>query len=359
MGGDEFIVATTEAQHTEHIATLTERLAASLELPLLYEGEILKTSASMGIAVYPDHGTDTEQLLKNADIALYEAKAAGRGGHRFFADAMSVELRERIFLEQELARTVGTDRLFVEYQPLVDLASGRVTGLEALLRWRHPDRGLVGPSVFIPIAEQCGLIETIGAEVLRMVCRDLRDWQRAGVSPLPVAVNVSPLQFESGALVETLLTTAREHQVPPSLLQIEITETALMKDTGNVTAALQKLRELGVRVVIDDFGIGFSSLNQLKNLAIDGLKIDHRFVRDMIEDERDAAIVSAIVAIGKSLRIDVLAEGVESSKHAERLLSLGCDRGQGYFLHVPVQAAQCGLLFTRAANGPAVLGLSA
>jgi diguanylate cyclase (GGDEF)-like protein len=355
MGGDEFIVATTDAHNPADIVALAERLATSLELPLLYDGEVLKTSGCMGIAVCPEHGTDTEQLLKNADIALYQAKAAGRSSHRFFADEMSVALRERIFLEQELARAVGTDQLYVEYQPLFDLSSGRLTGLEALLRWRHPDRGLVPPKIFISIAEHCGLIETIGPEVLRMVCGNLRDWQRAGVPVLPVAINVSPIQFERGVLVESMLTTAREHQISPSLLQIEITETALMKDSGQVAATLQRLRELGVKILIDDFGIGFSSLNHLKNLAIDGLKIDHSFVRDMIDDERDAAIVSAIIGIGKSLSIDVLAEGVDSPRHVELLLSLGCDRGQGFFLHEPVQAAQCALLLTRETQGRSLL----
>ena len=355
MGGDEFIVATTDAQRTVQIVTLVERIAASLELPLLYEGEVLKISGSMGIAVYPEHGADTEQLLKNADIALYQAKATGWGNHRFFADAMSVELRERIFLEQELARAVGTAQLYVEYQPLFDLMSGRLTGLEALLRWQHPDRGLVPPKIFIPIAEHCGLIEAIGEDVLRIVCRDLRDWQRDGVLVLPVAINVSPIQLERGSVVESLLVSAREHQISPTLLQIEITETALMKDAGRVAATLQRLRELGVKVLIDDFGIGFSSLNHLKNLAIDGLKIDQSFVRDMIDDERDAAIVSAIIGIAKSLNISVLAEGVDSPGHVQRLLSLGCDRGQGFFLHEPVQASQCALLLTRENRGQSLL----
>ncbi len=347
MGGDEFIVATTEAQSTVQIVTMVERIAASLELPLLYDGEVLKTSGSMGIAVYPEHGADLEQLLKNADIALYQAKATGRGNHRFFANSMSVELRERIFLEQELARAVGTAQLYLEYQPLFDLTSGRLTGLEALLRWHHPERGLVSPKVFISIAEHCGLIEAIGEDVLRMVCRDLQDWQRAGVLLVPVAVNVSPIQLERGSVVESLLVNAREHQVSPSLLQIEITETALMKDTGRVAATLHRLRELGVKILIDDFGIGFSSLNHLKNLAIDGLKIDQSFVSDMIDDERDAAIVSAIIGIAKSLNISVLAEGVDSPGHVERLLGLGCDSGQGFFLHQPVPAQECARLLMR------------
>ncbi|MEO8466219.1 MAG: EAL domain-containing protein [Gammaproteobacteria bacterium] len=347
MGGDEFVIATTDAKRTVQIVTLIDLVSASLKLPVLYEGEVLTTSGSMGIAVYPEHGADAEQLLKNADIALYQAKAAGRGKHRFFADEMSVEFRERMFLEQELARAVGTAQLFVEYQPLFDLSSGRPTGLEALLRWRHPQRGLVPPKDFIAIAEHCGLIEAIGAHVLRIVCADLRDWQRAGVPMLPVAINVSPIQLERGSLVESLLLTTREHQVSPTLLQIEITETALMKDTGQVAATLQTLREQGVKIMIDDFGIGFSSLNHLKNLAIDGLKIDQSFVADMIDDERDAAIVSAIIGIGKSLNMDVLAEGVHSPRHVQRLLLLGCTRGQGFFLHEPVQAAQCALFLAR------------
>jgi diguanylate cyclase (GGDEF)-like protein len=355
MGGDEFVIATTDAQRTAQIVALAELVAASLKSPWVYEGDALTTSGSMGIAVYPEHGIDAEQLLKNADIALYQAKAAGRGKHRFFADAMSVEFRERIFLEQELARAVDTAQLYVEYQPLFDLSSGRLTGFEALLRWRHPQRGLVPPKDFIAIAEHCGLIEAIGAHVLQIVCADLRDWQRAGVPLVPVAINVSPIQLERGSLVESLLMTTREHHVSPTLLQIEITETALMKDTGQVAATLQTLRDQGVKILIDDFGIGFSSLNHLKNLAIDGLKIDQSFVADMIDDERDAAIVSAIIGIGKSLRIDVLAEGVHSPRHVQMLMLLGCAKGQGFFLHEPVRAALCAELLARDGGGLALL----
>jgi diguanylate cyclase (GGDEF)-like protein len=355
MGGDEFVIVTVDSQQTEHIDQLALRLAASIELPLLHDGEVLETSASMGVAVYPDHGTDAEQLLKNADLALYQAKAAGRGNHKLFAPEMSVAFRERIFLEQALVRAIGTDQLYLEYQPLIDLASGRLTGLEALLRWQHPERGLVSPLTFIPIAEHCGLIDTIGTEVLRMVCRQLREWQRSGVPPLPVAINVSPTQFERGTLVDLLLEATSEHQIPPTLLQIEITETALMKGTGHEESTLQRLRQLGVKVLIDDFGIGFSSLNHLKNLAIDGLKIDRSFVRDMIDDERDAAIVAAIVGIAKNLNIDVLAEGVESSRHVEHLIGLGCRGGQGHFLHEPIIADRCSALLLHAATSGAVI----
>jgi predicted signal transduction protein with EAL and GGDEF domain len=360
MGGDEFVVVTSHAQDTQQIEQLAQRLAASIELPLLHEGEVLETSASMGIAVYPDHGTDAEQLLKNADIALYQAKAAGRGNHQFFAPEMSVAFHERIFLEHALSRAIGTDQLYVEYQPLIELTSGHLTGLEALLRWQHPERGLVSPLIFIPIAEHCGLIETVGAEVLKLVCRQLRDWQRASVPVVPVAINVSPTQFERGTLVDMLLATTSEYQVAPNLLQVEITETALMKGTGQAEVTLQRLRQLGVKVLIDDFGIGFSSLNHLKNLAIDGLKVDRSFVQDMIEDERDAAIVAAIIDIAKNLNIDVVAEGVESLRHVEHLLGLGCRGGQGHFLHEPVIAEHCSALLHRAASdGSVVLRRSA
>lgn len=354
MGGDEFVVVASHAQDLQQIEQLAQRLAASISQPLTHEGDILAASATMGIAVYPDHGTDADQLLKNADIALYQAKAAGRGGYRLFASEMSVAFHERIFLERALTRAIGTEQLFLEYQPLIDLTTGRLTGLEALLRWRHPERGLVSPLVFIPIAEHCGLIDTIGAEVLKLVCQQLRDWQSAGLQVVPVAVNVSPTQFEGDSLVDLVLVTTDEYQVSPSLLQIEITETALMKGTGQVEATLRRLRELGVKVLIDDFGIGFSSLNHLKNLAIDGLKVDRSFVQDMIDDERDAAIVAAIVDIAKNLELDVLAEGVESSRHIEHLLDLGCRGGQGHFLHEPIIAEQCSALLQLAANDASV-----
>jgi diguanylate cyclase (GGDEF)-like protein len=357
MGGDEFVVVALDAQQHSQVATLARRLAASFEQPLMYEGEALESTASMGIAVYPEHGTDADQLLKNADIALYQAKAAGRNNFQFFAAEMSIAFGERIFFEQALAKALGTEQLYLEYQPLVDLRSGTMTGLEALLRWNHPERGLVPPLTFIPIAEHCGLIDAVGTEVLQMLCRQLRDWQQAAIPLLPVAINVSPRQFERGSLHELMLTAARDYQISPDLLQVEITETALMKGTGQEGVTLKKLRALGVKVLIDDFGIGFSSLNQLKNLAIDGLKIDRSFVCDMMDDERDAAIVAAVIGIANNLRIGVLAEGVESLRHVERLRSLGCDAGQGNFLHVPVGADNCRLLLQQAARGDPIVKL--
>lgn len=351
MGGDEFIVATLDLRRQDSIELLARRIAASIEAPVTYKDEVLQISASMGIALYPEHGSDADTLLQHADIALYQAKANGRRHHQLYNAHMSVVFGERIFIEQALTRALGSEQLFVEYQPLVDLATGRLSGFEALLRWRHPDRGLVPPLNFIPIAEHCGLIEALGEGVLRQICRQMRRWQADGAPLLPVALNVSSRQFEGGRLGPLLLAVCTEHQIPPTLLQIEITESALMKEGREEANTLAMLRNLGAMVMIDDFGTGFSSLNQLKRLAIDGLKIDRGFVRDMIVDERDTAIVSAIIAIGASLGVSVLAEGVESQLQAQSLRTLGCRFAQGNFLHPPTSGEICLGLLQQAAQG--------
>jgi diguanylate cyclase (GGDEF)-like protein len=358
MGGDEFIVAAFGTQSPEQIEVLVERLGWSINAPLRFEGDTIESSASMGIAIYPDHGADIDVLMRHADIALYAAKAKGRRTHQFFTPSMSSAFVERVFLQQALARAIGTQQLFLEYQPLVDLKSGQLTGFEALLRWRHPERGLVPPLIFIPVAEHCGLIDALGAEVTEMVCRQLQRWRREGLQLLPIAINVSPRHFERGSLGQMLATAAEACDIDPSLLHLEITETALMNGTGKEAQTLQALKELGVKVMIDDFGIGYSSLNHLKSLAIDGLKIDRSFVRDMTVDERDAAIVSAVIGIARSLGIGVLAEGVESVQHVQQLRSLGCDHGQGNFLHPPIAADKCALLLLQAARGEPLYSLA-
>jgi diguanylate cyclase (GGDEF)-like protein len=351
MGGDEFIVAALDAQSTEQVNSLAARLAWSVNTPCSYEGDNIQTSASMGIAIFPDHGGNADVLLRHADIALYAAKANGRNKHEFFTKSMNDSFSERIFLQQALTRAIGSQQMFLEYQPLVDLKSGQLTGFEALLRWRHPDRGLVPPLVFIPVAEHCGLIDTLGREVAQKVCQQLQHWRREGLPLLPVAINISPRHFERGGLGQQLIATAQQFGIEPSLLQMEITETALMKGTGQEAQTLDALKQLGIKVMIDDFGIGYSSLNHLKSLAIDGLKIDRSFVHDMTTDQRDAAIVSAVIGIAKSLGIGVIAEGVESVQHVQQLRALGCDHGQGNFLHAPVSADVCAALLAQFANG--------
>ncbi len=351
MGGDEFIVATLDLRRPDSVELLARRLAACIEAPVTHEDDLLQSSASMGIALFPEHGSEGDTLLQHADIALYQAKAEGRRNHKLYTRHMSVVFSERIFLEKALMRALASDQLFVEYQPLVDLGTGRLSGFEALLRWRHPERGLVPPLNFIPIAEHCGLIDALGELVLRQICRQMRRWQADGAALLPVALNVSPRQFEGGRLGELLLAVCTEHQIPPTLLQIEITETALMKEGREAAHTLAMLRNLGATVMIDDFGTGFSSLNQLKRLSIDGLKIDRSFVRDMLADERDAAIVSAVIGIGASLGVSVLAEGVESNLQAQRLRALGCQFAQGNFLHPPASGEHCLGLLQQAGRG--------
>jgi diguanylate cyclase (GGDEF)-like protein len=354
LGGDEFVVVALVAQSGEHLNALAQRLARSIQAPLQYETETIHTSASLGIAVYPDDGSDGDTLLRNADIALYAAKAEGRRTHRLFTPAMSAAFGERMYMEQSLRRALGTEQLYLEYQPLVELGSGSLTGFEALLRWQHPDRGLVPPLVFIPIAERCGLIDALGNEVALQVCRQLALWRGAGLPLVPVAINISPRHFELGELAPQLSAAAQAAGVEPSLLQLEITESALMNGTGREVETLQALKQLGIKVMIDDFGIGFSSLNHLRSLAIDGLKIDRSFVSEMTSVERDASIVSAVVGIARSLGIAVLAEGVESAQHVQQLRRLGCDLGQGNFLHVPVNPTACAELLAGFGRGEPV-----
>jgi len=354
LGGDEFVVLALDTQSGDHLQALAQRLARSIEAPMSYELESVYTSASLGIAVYPEHGDDGDTLLRNADIALYAAKAAGRRTHRVFAPAMSEAFSERIFLEQALRRALSGGQLYLEYQPLVELGTGALTGFEALLRWQHPERGLVPPLTFIPVAERCGLIDVLGNEVALQVCRQLADWRAAGLPLVPVAINVSPRHFELGNLGQQLSSAARGAGIEPSLLQLEITESALMNGTGREVETLRALKQLGIKVMIDDFGIGFSSLNHLRSLAIDGLKIDRSFVSEMTSVERDASIVSAVIGIARSLGIAVLAEGVQSAQHVQQLRRLGCDLGQGNFLHAPVGAGDCVELLVRHARGEPV-----
>jgi diguanylate cyclase (GGDEF)-like protein len=355
LGGDEFVVVAFDAQSGDQLDALAQRLARSIEAPLQYESETVQSSASLGIAVFPEHGIDGDTLLRNADIALYAAKAAGRRTHRLFTPAMSEAFSERIFLEQGLRRALGTGQLYLEYQPLVELGSGALTGFEALLRWQHPERGLVPPLVFIPVAERCGLIDSLGNEVAMMVCRQLAQWRAEGLSVMPVAINVSPRHFELGNLGQQLSAAARAAGVEASLLQLEITESALISGTGREAETLKALKQLDIKVMIDDFGIGFSSLNHLRSLSIDGLKIDRSFVREMTSVARDASIVSAVIGIARSLGIAVLAEGVESAQHVQQLRRLGCDLGQGNYLHKPVGPDDCAELLALHARGEAVV----
>jgi diguanylate cyclase (GGDEF)-like protein len=341
MGGDEFVVITGRARDRDAVGRLAEQIKAVLGEPLTVGEVAMRVSCSMGIAVYPDDGGTADLLLQYADIALYEAKAAGRNGFRCFSAKMNEINQERVFLTRSLADAIGTEQLFIDYQPVVDLPTGRIIGLEALARWRHPQRGLIPPNDFIAIAEQSCLIEAIGENVLRHVCGQVKAWQADFVPLVPVAVNVSPRQFEQGRLADMFVRVIKDFDIDPTLIRIEITENGLMRNLHEHAKTLQRLRDFGVTISIDDFGTGHSSLRYLKELPIDCLKIDRSFVAHIIDDERDTAIVRAAINIAHSMGIVMVAEGVEFVEQAQRLRELGCVAAQGYLFHRPMAADAC------------------
>jgi diguanylate cyclase (GGDEF)-like protein len=341
MGGDEFVVVANMLPNARVVNSIADRIRRALVVPLDLEGVTMFPCPSIGISVYPEDGTDSEQLLKHADIALNHAKDRGRGNHQFYTPEMNARLRERFGLERALRQALERNELSIEYQPSFDLQTLRPVSLEALIRWRTADGTYIPPSRFIPIAEQSGLIVDIGDWVLRHVCLQLSEWQRQHVPLLPVSVNISVRQFEHVELASVVSVLADELGIDASLLHFEITESAAMQDSQQHLGSLQALRNLGSRILIDDFGTGYSSLSYLKHLPIDTLKIDRAFVRDMAVDANDAAIVRAIVGVAKSLGLQLVAEGIETAEQLECLRKLDCECGQGFYFSPPVSAESC------------------
>jgi diguanylate cyclase (GGDEF)-like protein/PAS domain S-box-containing protein len=335
LGGDEFTVMLTGLAHAENAAKVAQRIVAEMARPFSIDGHELFVTASLGIAVHPQDGGDVDTLLKNADVAMYCAKDLGRNTYKFYSSELNARALERLGLERDLHRALERGEFHLQYQPVVDAPSGTVTGVEALLRWQHPERGLVSPATFIPIAEQSGLIVPIGAWVLEEACRQGREWSERGLR-LEVAVNVSGVQFRDGGVTSAVSLALQRSGFDPKLLVVEATETIMMKDHQATAAVLQQLRRLGVSVAIDDFGTGYSSLAYLKRLPLDTLKIDASFVRDLDAGNGDHAIVSAIIAMARNLGLRTLAEGVETERQAELLVALGCARMQGYHFSRPV-----------------------
>lgn len=341
MGGDEFVVVAALMPDQPAVEAVAVRLQTVIAAPVVLESETHAVTASMGIAIFPRDGVDAETLLKHADIALYRAKEAGRSCHRVYSADWTQQISENVAFEQALHRAQGTDQFFLEYQPVVELSSGRIMSLEALMRWRHPEQGVIAPGRFIPIAESSGLIVPIGEQALRMVFRQLQAWLHESVSIVPVAVNLSPLQLERmdfAALVEQL---SQESGVPTRWLRFEVTESAIMKETERFISSLAALRALGCQVLIDDFGTGYSSLSYLNQLPVDVLKVDRSFVSKLEHDASSLPIVTAILDMAKQLKLTTVAEGVETPEQAALLLELGCDYGQGYLYSKPVSAGAC------------------
>jgi diguanylate cyclase (GGDEF)-like protein len=347
MGGDEFVVVATGLPAVGVIDSIAKRIRKELSVPVDLDGVSLSVAPSIGISVYPSDGTTPEQLLKHADIALYQAKDRGRSNHQFFTAEMNARLSERLGMERALRRAIDKGELFVEYQPSFDLRTLRPVSFEALVRWRTAEGSLIPPSRFIPVAEQSGFIVEIGEWVLKRVCVQLAQWSAAQVPLLPVSVNLSVRQFEQPGLAESVAAIARSVGVEMNLLYFEITETGAMQTSEQNLGALHALRNLGCRILVDDFGTGYSSLSYLKHLPIDTLKIDRAFVRDMAVDANDAAIVSAIVGIAKSLGLHLVAEGIESADQLNCLRRLGCEAGQGFYFSPPVPADSCSLMLDK------------
>jgi diguanylate cyclase (GGDEF)-like protein/PAS domain S-box-containing protein len=347
QGGDEFVILLSEVAHAGDAAICAEKILFELQKPHHIDGHELHASASIGIVTYPDDGLDLETLLKNADFAMYQAKDGGRNNYQFFKANLNVLAVDRRFLEMGMRRALQQGQFFLEYQPKVDLATGAITAVEALVRWRHPERGLIEPARFIPIAEECGLMPAIGRWVLLEACHQARAWQRAGMDPVRLAVNISAVELRAEGFVAGVGAILAQTQLPPRCLELELTETFLMQDSSATGKVLQALKDLGVRLALDDFGTGYSSLSYLKRFPIDTVKIDKSFVRDLTTDADDAGIVAAVIAMGKSLRKCVIAEGIETREQFDFLRERGCPEGQGYYFSRPVGAAQLGALLGR------------
>jgi diguanylate cyclase (GGDEF)-like protein len=340
QGGDEFLVILSDVQSSDDIAALAEKLLERLAMPFQIEGHELSTSASIGIAIHPDDSREFDTLLKKADTALYEAKAAGRNTYRFFTERMNVEASEYLQVRSGLRRALENREFELHYQPQIDLATGAVIGAEALIRWHHPQQGWIPPARFIPIAEDSGQIVAIGEWVLREACRQIAEWRTAGLPDLTVAVNLSGVQFKRGNVERSVLAAIQEFELPARLLELELTESILIKDTESVLATVRRLKDIGVKLSIDDFGTGYSSLSYLKRFNVDKLKIDQSFVRDFTSDPDDAAIVRAIIQMAGSLNLRTIAEGVETVQMRDQLAAYHCDEAQGYYFARPIPAAE-------------------
>lgn len=348
QGGDEFVILLAEIDQPKDAAVVAEKLRAALAAPLRIGGHDLHVSLSIGIGIYPDDGTDVDAVMRCADTAMYHAKARGRNNHQFFTAEMNTRAVRRLAMEGRLHRALKDGEFELHYQPKVNLASGAMTGAEALIRWRDPDLGLVHPEQFVAIAEECGLIVPIGRWVLREACRQVQDWLQAGLRAVPVAVNISPVEFRHPDFLAGFTRILKETGVVPPYLQIELTESLLMHDTESSLAVVLALKELGVHLTIDDFGTGYSSLSYLKRFPIDALKIDQSFVRDIATDADDATIVSAVICMGINLQRRVIAEGVETGQQLAYLQSQRCDEGQGYLFSHPLPAGEFRRLLEKA-----------
>ncbi|MBD1838492.1 EAL domain-containing protein [Coleofasciculus sp. FACHB-64] len=339
VSGDEFAIALTEIPCFESAIKLSQLLVSTLAKPFFLEGNSIRITASIGIAINDlEDRNGVDKLLQKARLALYQAKQQGRSQYQFYSPEVNAQLQERLVLENELHGAVERNEMVVYYQPLIDLHTRKITAMEALVRWQHPTLGLVSPAKFIPIAEANGSIVQIGEWVLRTACAQTRAWQLAGFPPIRISVNLSARQFEQPNLVEVVNQTLEETGLKASYLELEVTESLLMGDVQRSVNTLDQLRNLGILLALDDFGTGYSSLNYLKRFPVTMLKIDRSFVQDVTSNPDSAAVTDAIIALAKSLRLNITAEGIETQEQLDYLQRRGCEEGQGFYFSRPVPA---------------------
>jgi diguanylate cyclase (GGDEF)-like protein len=339
-GGDEFLLLITHMRVPADVAVIASKIIAELDKSVVIGGAEVHTSASIGISVYPADGLDSDSMVAHADEAMYFAKQQGRNAFQFFSAGMSVFSRERLDLERDLRRALPMKQFEVHYQPKMDVATGRMNSVEALLRWRHPTRGLVAPMDFIPLAEETGLMFAIGEWVLREACRQARQWQLDGQPFLRIAVNISPIHFRQPKFLDVVRSALADHNLEPRFLEIELTETTVMDHAETSVQILEELSRMGVIVSIDDFGTGYSSMSYLRRFPVDKLKIDRSFINDLTTNPDAASIVQAIISLAHSLRLKVVAEGVETAEQLQELRALGCDQFQGFYRSAAVLPAE-------------------
>jgi diguanylate cyclase (GGDEF)-like protein len=340
IGGDEFAIILENVAQASVASMIAEKCLASLAHPMSIDGNAIHVSASIGISTYPDDAKDVHELLKYADTAMYYAKNSGKNAYRIFVRTMQGEAQKRFTMDNNLRRALERDEFKLHYQPQIDLNTGSITGVEALLRWVHPELGMINPADFIPIAEDTGLIVPIGNWVLREACRQMKQWHDEGMDQLCVAINLSGRQLKEPDFVASVLQAVAETGISPKRVELELTESMLMDAESTIVDKLYALRSEGIELTIDDFGTGYSSMSYLKTFPINCLKIDRTFVRDLPHNREDAAITRAIIALAKTLKMHVVAEGIENAEQGQFLRASGCHKSQGYFYSKPLPADQ-------------------
>ncbi len=346
QGGDEFVILLAEIEQHRDAAQIAEKLLTALLAPHFIDGHELHVTLSIGISIYPDDADTAEAVMQNADAAMYHAKANGRNNYQFYMSEMNSRAVQRLFVENSLRRALKNEEFELHYQPKIDIASGRMNSAEALIRWRDPDLGMVYPGQFVPIAEECGLIVPIGRWVLREACRQVQAWLAAGISAVPVSVNISAVEFRHVNFLDGVAAILDETGMDAAYLELELTESMLMHEAESSAQILEKLKAMGIQLAIDDFGTGYSSLSYLNRFPIDTLKIDQSFVRDMASNPDNAAIISAVIGMGRNLKQRVVAEGVETGEQLAFLCLQNCDEGQGFLFSYPLPAEDFARLLT-------------